>query len=137
MNFILAFDFITTKCGCNSVIPVHQTNEFTQNLVKSLGVHGHLLLHCLHLEISYPQNVCPRISLILHHYYKLVVGLLFKIPFIHNKYALVINNLLDFFLKCGNWKMVVQELSFPPLSFKLKKIGTKRKVRQNLLEFNH
>jgi hypothetical protein len=48
----------TIKCGCNSLIPIKlpmnsmllhcspftTTNEFTQNLVKSLGVHGHLLL---------------------------------------------------------------------------------------------
>ncbi len=29
----------TTKCGCSSLIPIHQTSEFTRNPVKSVGIH--------------------------------------------------------------------------------------------------
>ncbi len=36
--------FTITKCGCSSLIPIHQTSEFTQNPMKSFGVQGHLLL---------------------------------------------------------------------------------------------
>jgi hypothetical protein len=28
--------YTITKCGCNSLVPIHSTNEFTQSLVKSL-----------------------------------------------------------------------------------------------------
>jgi hypothetical protein len=31
---------ITTKCECNSLVPVQWTNEFTSNPVKTFGVQG-------------------------------------------------------------------------------------------------
>ncbi len=41
-SFAFGFWFITTKCECNSLVPVHQTSEFTHNPVKSLNIQGHL-----------------------------------------------------------------------------------------------
>jgi hypothetical protein len=46
IGFTFYFCFITIKCGCNSLVPVHWTNEFTTSSlgpihydqVKSLGV---------------------------------------------------------------------------------------------------
>jgi len=35
---------IITKCGCNSLVLVQWTSEFTQNQVKAFGVQGHFFL---------------------------------------------------------------------------------------------
>jgi hypothetical protein len=35
---------LVQKCGCNSLVFVHYTNEFIQNPMKSLSIQGHLLL---------------------------------------------------------------------------------------------